>query len=74
MILLITPSARGQECADSLNAATGRQTHRARQTEGAGQDGQPGRRPGRADHVVPGAAQTLEHRRVLAVLTLLRAS
>ncbi len=27
MILLITPSARGQECADSLNAATGLETH-----------------------------------------------
>jgi len=27
MILLITPSARGQECADSLHAATGRETH-----------------------------------------------
>jgi signal transduction histidine kinase len=27
MILLITPSARGQECADSLNAATGQETH-----------------------------------------------
>jgi hypothetical protein len=27
MILLITPSARGQQCADSLNVATGRQTH-----------------------------------------------
>ena len=27
MILLITPSARGQECADSLNIATGRETH-----------------------------------------------
>ena len=27
MILLITPSARGQQCADSLQAATGRQTH-----------------------------------------------
>jgi hypothetical protein len=27
MILLITPSARGQQCADSLNAATGQETH-----------------------------------------------
>ena len=27
MILLITPSARGQECADALQAATGRDTH-----------------------------------------------
>lgn len=27
MILLITPSARGQQCADSLQAATGEQTH-----------------------------------------------
>jgi hypothetical protein len=27
MILLITPSVRGQECADSLNAATGQETH-----------------------------------------------
>jgi hypothetical protein len=27
MILLITPSARGQECADSLNHATGLETH-----------------------------------------------
>jgi hypothetical protein len=27
MILVITPSARGQECAESLNLATGRQTH-----------------------------------------------
>jgi hypothetical protein len=27
MILLITASARGQECADSLTAATGRETH-----------------------------------------------
>jgi hypothetical protein len=27
MILLITPSARGQQCADSLQAATGRETH-----------------------------------------------
>lgn len=30
MILLITPSARGQQCADSLSAATGQQTHWAR--------------------------------------------
>lgn len=27
MILLITPSARGQQCADSLQASTGEQTH-----------------------------------------------
>ena len=27
MILLITPSARGQQCAESINAATGRETH-----------------------------------------------
>jgi hypothetical protein len=27
MILLLTPSARGQECADSLRAATGEETH-----------------------------------------------
>ena len=27
MILLITPSARGQQCADSLRVATGRETH-----------------------------------------------
>lgn len=27
MILVITPSARGQECAESLKLATGRQTH-----------------------------------------------
>jgi signal transduction histidine kinase len=27
MILLITPSARGPQCADSLNSATGQQTH-----------------------------------------------
>jgi hypothetical protein len=27
MILVITPSARGQECAESLNLATGRQTY-----------------------------------------------
>ena len=27
MILLITPSARGQQCADSLNVATGLSTH-----------------------------------------------
>jgi hypothetical protein len=30
MILLITSSARGQECADTLNAATGREVHWAR--------------------------------------------
>jgi len=30
MILLITPSARGQECADSLQNATGEETHWAR--------------------------------------------
>ena len=27
MILLVTPSARGQQCADSLHAATGEETH-----------------------------------------------
>lgn len=27
MILLITPSVRGQQCADSLNVATGEETH-----------------------------------------------
>jgi hypothetical protein len=27
MILLVTPSARGQQCADSLQAATGEETH-----------------------------------------------
>ena len=27
MILLITPSARGQQCVDTLQAATGRKTH-----------------------------------------------
>src|SRR5260370_4041018 len=27
MILLITPSARGQQCVDALKAATGRETH-----------------------------------------------
>jgi hypothetical protein len=27
MILLITPSARGPQCADSLNSATGQETH-----------------------------------------------
>ena len=27
MILLITPSARGQQCVDALQAATGRETH-----------------------------------------------
>jgi len=30
MILLITPSARGQQCADSLEAATGENTHWAK--------------------------------------------
>ena len=35
MILLITPSARGQECADSLNVATGRQTHWAQNLQEA---------------------------------------
>jgi hypothetical protein len=35
MILLITPSARGQECADALNAATGRETHWAQNLQEA---------------------------------------
>src|SRR5271170_7663188 len=35
MILLITPSARGQQCADALNAATGRQTHWAQNLQEA---------------------------------------
>jgi hypothetical protein len=35
MILLITPSARGQECAAALNAATGRQIHLAQQLQEA---------------------------------------
>lgn len=35
MILLITPSARGQECADALNAATGRETDWARSLQEA---------------------------------------
>jgi len=35
MILLITPSERGQQCADSLNAATGRETHWARNLQEA---------------------------------------
>ena len=35
MILLITPSARGQQCADSLQAATGRQTHWAQNLQEA---------------------------------------
>jgi hypothetical protein len=35
MILLITPSARGQQCADSLNAATGEQTHWAQNPRAA---------------------------------------
>ena len=35
MILLITPSARGQECADSLTAATGLQTHWAQSLQEA---------------------------------------
>jgi hypothetical protein len=35
MILLITTSARGQECADSLNAATGRETHWAQSLQEA---------------------------------------
>lgn len=30
MILLVTPSVRGQQCADSLQAATGEETHWAR--------------------------------------------
>ncbi len=35
MILLITPSARGQQCADSLSAATGQETHWARHLQEA---------------------------------------
>lgn len=35
MILLITSSARGQECADALNAATGRETHWAQNLQQA---------------------------------------
>ena len=35
MILLITPSARGQECADALQAATGRDTHWAKNLQEA---------------------------------------
>jgi signal transduction histidine kinase len=35
MILLITPSARGQQCADSLNAATGQETHWVQTLQGA---------------------------------------
>jgi signal transduction histidine kinase len=35
MILVITPSARGQECADSLNVATGRQAHWAQNLQEA---------------------------------------
>ena len=35
MILLITPSARGQECADALNAATGREVHLAQALQDA---------------------------------------
>lgn len=35
MILLITPSARGQQCADSLNAATGQETHWAQNVQAA---------------------------------------
>jgi len=35
MILLITPSARGQQCADSLQAATGEETHWARELQEA---------------------------------------
>jgi signal transduction histidine kinase len=35
MILLITPSGRGQQCADSLNVATGRQTHWAQNLQEA---------------------------------------
>lgn len=33
MILLITPSERGQQCADSLNAATGEQVHWAKDVQ-----------------------------------------
>ncbi len=35
MILLITPSARGQECADALQLATGDETHWAHLLQGA---------------------------------------
>lgn len=35
MILLITASARGQQCADALTAATGRQTHWAQNLQEA---------------------------------------
>jgi hypothetical protein len=35
MILLITPSARGQQCADSLNAATSEETHWAQNPHAA---------------------------------------
>lgn len=35
MILLITPSARGQQCADSLNVATGQETHWAQNLQQA---------------------------------------
>lgn len=35
MILLITPSARGQQCADALNAATGLATHWAQNLQQA---------------------------------------
>jgi hypothetical protein len=35
MILLITPSARGQQCADSLSAATSLPTHWAQTLQGA---------------------------------------
>lgn len=35
MILLITPSARGQECVDALHAATGNETHWAQNLQEA---------------------------------------
>jgi hypothetical protein len=35
MILLVTPSARGQQCADSLQAATGEETHWAQNLQEA---------------------------------------
>jgi DNA-binding transcriptional MerR regulator len=35
MILLITPSARGQQCADSLQVATGEETHWAQSVQDA---------------------------------------
>jgi len=35
MILLVTPSARGQQCTDSLHAATGEETHWAETSEAA---------------------------------------